>query len=133
MGVLWSLFWCILMDLSFSWPGEKILGLKRISKMMSLTDPTSLQALLTASLLGESPDNTQINTYDHSPKIDLYQTPIPTSHDRKLTLLFVLTRLHTLFQSSVLPHVSLHSLRELRISVMQRQNVFVRMCTNKQT
>lgn len=34
------------MVLSFSWPGEKILGLKRISKMMSLTDPTSLQASL---------------------------------------------------------------------------------------
>jgi len=56
------------MDLSFFLPGEKTLGLKRISKMMSLTDPTSLQALLTASMFGESPDNTQIHTYNHCPK-----------------------------------------------------------------
>lgn len=36
-------------------PGEKTLGLKRISKIMSLTEPTSLQASLTASVPRESP------------------------------------------------------------------------------
>lgn len=38
-------------------PGEKTLGFKRISKMMSLTEPTSLQASLTASVPRESPVN----------------------------------------------------------------------------
>lgn len=36
-------------------PGEKTEGLKRISKIMSLIEPTSLQAALTASVPRESP------------------------------------------------------------------------------
>lgn len=36
-------------------PGEKTLGLKRISKMMLLTEPTSLQAARTALVDRESP------------------------------------------------------------------------------
>lgn len=36
-------------------PGEKTFGLKRISKMVSLIDPTSLQAARTASVARESP------------------------------------------------------------------------------
>ena len=41
--------------LSVMLPGEKTLELKRISKMMSLTEPTSLQAARTASVARESP------------------------------------------------------------------------------
>lgn len=37
-------------------PGVKIFGLKRISKMMSLTEPTSLHAARTASVDRESPE-----------------------------------------------------------------------------
>lgn len=40
-------------------PGEKTLGLKRISKIMSLTEPTSLQAARTASVARESPASIQ--------------------------------------------------------------------------
>lgn len=38
-------------------PGEKTLALKRISKMMSLTEPTSLHAAPTAFVPRESPAN----------------------------------------------------------------------------
>lgn len=38
-------------------PGEKTLALNRISKMMSLTEPTSLHAAPTAFVPRESPAN----------------------------------------------------------------------------
>lgn len=41
-------------------PGEKMFGLKRISKIISLTEPTSLQASRTALLARESPASTKI-------------------------------------------------------------------------
>ena len=47
---------CVFVDIgAVMLPGEKTLELKRISKMMSLTEPTSLQAALTASVARESP------------------------------------------------------------------------------
>ena len=47
-------------------PGENMLGLKRISKIMSLTEPTALQASLTALVALESPATGKTITYGFS-------------------------------------------------------------------
>lgn len=56
---LW--FFCI--------PGQKTLGLKRISKMMSLIEPTSLQAARTALVARESAERIKKHFKDRRGKV----------------------------------------------------------------